>query len=35
MTNRLLRLAMSLSLTCPVAWAQDPVGPEFQVNTYT
>ena len=24
-----------LSLTCPVAWAQNPAGAEFQVNSYT
>jgi hypothetical protein len=35
MAKRWLLLALPISLTCPVAWAQNPVGPEFQVNSYT
>ena len=35
MADRLLRVAVLLSLTCPAAWGQDPAGSEFQVNSYT
>ena len=35
MADRLLLLALLLSITCPAAWAQDPAGAEFQVNSYT
>ena len=35
MVNRLLLVALLLSVTCPAAWAQDPAGAEFQVNSYT
>jgi hypothetical protein len=35
MAKRWLPLALAFSLTCPVAWAQNPAGPEFQVNSYT
>jgi hypothetical protein len=35
MANRLLLLGLVCSLTCPVAWAQNPAGTEFQVNSYT
>jgi hypothetical protein len=35
MTNRRLLLALLCSLTCSAVWAQDPVGAEFQVNSYT
>ena len=33
--RRLLLLAFLLSVTGPAAWAQDPAGAEFQVNSYT
>src|SRR3972149_5801250 len=35
MLRRLLRIALLPSLVCPGAWADDPVGAEFQVNTFT
>ena len=35
MIRRLLRIALLPSLVCPGAWADDPVGAEFQVNTFT
>jgi hypothetical protein len=36
MTNRRLFLvSLLLAVTCPTAWAQDPAGAEFQVNSYT
>ena len=35
MTNRLLLLALLLSITCPAAWAQGPAGAEFQANSFT
>ncbi len=35
MPDRRLLLALFLSVTCPVAWAQLPAGGEFQVNSYT
>ncbi len=35
MIARSLVLALLLWVTCPAGWAQDPVGGEFQINTYT
>jgi len=35
MADRLLLVALLLSITCPAAWGQDPAGSEFQVNSYT
>jgi hypothetical protein len=35
MANRRAVLGLLLSLSCPVAWAQNPAGAEFQVNSYT
>jgi len=35
MCNRFWPVAFVLSLACPMAWAQTPAGPEFQVNSYT
>ncbi len=35
MTHRRLLLALGLTVTVPVAWAQDPAGPEFQINSFT
>jgi hypothetical protein len=33
--NRLLLLPLLFSITCPAAWAQNSVGAEFGINTYT
>ena len=33
MATRRLLLALLFSVTCPVAWAQNPAGAEFQVNS--
>ena len=35
MTKRLLLIALFFSAPRPAAWAQDPTGAEFPVNSYT
>jgi len=35
MANRWWLVALFVSVTCPTAWAQEPTGPEFRVNSYT